>query len=72
MSARAGARTAMIGRVGADDFGDKLLQHLVAAGVDRAVVAWTGPGSGMSAAIVQDDGDYGAVIVSGANLTHRT
>ena len=69
MSARAGARTAMIGRVGADDFGDKLLQHLVAAGVDRTAVAVDrSTGSGMSAAIVQDDGDYGAVIVSGSNL----
>ena len=55
--------------VGADDFGDKLLQHLVAEGVDRTGVAVDrSTGSGMSAAIVQDDGDYGAVIVSGSNL----
>ena len=59
----------MIGRVGADDFGDKLLQHLVAEGVDTTAVAVDrSTGSGMSAAIVQDDGDYGAVIVSGSNL----
>ena len=69
MAARAGARTAMIGRIGDDDFGDELVAHLDAVGVDRHEVAVDGTtGSGMSAAIVQDDGDYGAVIVSGANL----
>jgi ribokinase len=69
MAARAGARTAMIGRVGNDDFGARLRRHLDAAGVDaRAVSVDPAAGSGMSAAIVQDDGDYGAVIVSGSNL----
>lgn len=69
MAARAGARTAMIGRVGDDDFGARLKHNLAAAGVDaRAVGVDPAAGSGMSAAIVQDDGDYGAVIVSGANL----
>jgi ribokinase len=69
MAARAGARTAMIGRVGDDDFGARLRRNLAAAGVDaRAVGVDPAAGSGMSAAIVQDDGDYGAVIVSGANL----
>ncbi len=69
MAARAGARTAMIGRIGADDFGADLRAHLAAAGVDHDAVTVDGAtGSGMSAAIVQDDGDYGAVIVSGSNL----
>ncbi len=69
MAARAGARTAMIGRVGDDDFGRHLRAHLDAAGVDASCVGVdAAAGSGMSAAIVQDDGDYGAVIVSGANL----
>ena len=68
-AARAGARTAMIGRVGADDFGQALIDNLARAGVDLTGVS-TDPhtGSGMSVAILQDDGDYGAVIVSGANL----
>ncbi|MFO1146788.1 MAG: PfkB family carbohydrate kinase [Alsobacter sp.] len=68
-AARAEARTAMIGRVGTDAFGETLAGHLRSAGVDTSAVT-TDPeaGSGMSVAIVQDDGDYGAVIVSGANL----
>ncbi len=68
-AARAGARTAMIGRVGADDFGQTLTHNLAQAGVDlTGVNIDTDKGSGMSAAILQDDGNYGAVIVSGANL----
>ena len=69
MSAKLGARTAMIGRVGQDDFGTRLIAHLDRAGVDRCEVG-TDPaaGSGMSVAIVETTGDYGAVIVSGSNL----
>jgi ribokinase len=59
----------MIGRVGADDFGARLRAHLEESGVDaRAVLVDAVAGSGMSAAIVRGDGEYGAVIVSGANL----
>lgn len=69
MAARAGARVAMIGRVGRDDFGVRLRSHLADAGVDsRAVLVDESAGSGMSAAILRDGGDYGAVIVSGSNL----
>lgn len=69
MAARAGARTAMIGRVGDDDFGKSLRRHLIESGVDgRAVGVDQKAGSGISAAILQEDGEYGAVIVSGANL----
>lgn len=67
-AARAGASTAMIGRVGQDNFGRTLLDNLVASGVDASSVGADGVlGTGMSVAILQDDGDYGAVIVSGAN-----
>ena len=69
MAARASARTAMIGRVGADAFGDRLRANLAARGVDAScVMVDKAGGSGISAAIVRDDGEYGAVIVSGANL----
>jgi ribokinase len=68
-AARAGASTAMIGRIGNDDFGRSLIANLNACGVDCAAVSTDGSrGSGMSVAILQDSGDYGAVIVSGSNL----
>eukprot|EP01037_Dinobryon_pediforme_P018135 gene18135-18381_t len=69
MSARMGARTAMIGRIGQDDFGTRLLANLDKAKVERSMVAIDEhAGSGMSVAILDKSGDYGAVIVSGANL----
>jgi ribokinase len=66
---RFGVRTSMIGRVGSDDFGGRLINHLKSAGVGIEHVR-TDPeeGSGMSVAIIDAQGDYGAVIVSGANL----
>ncbi|ESY16666.1 MULTISPECIES: ribokinase [unclassified Mesorhizobium] len=68
-AARAGVRAAMIGAVGDDDFGTALLANLDRAGVDRRFVrVAAGAGSGMSVAIFDSDGDYGAVIVSGSNL----
>jgi ribokinase len=59
----------MIGRIGRDDFGARLLANLDRAGVDRSAVE-TDPeaGSGMSVASIDAQGDYGAVIVSGSNL----
>ena len=68
-AARAGAVTRMVGAVGADDFGTFLINGLDAAGVDRShVCVLEGTASGMSVAISDDEGDYGAVIVSGSNL----
>jgi len=67
-AAQAGAVVRMFGAVGDDDFGDFLMSRLVSAGVDARHVARTGGrGSGMSVAISDSSGDYGAVIVSGAN-----
>jgi ribokinase len=68
-AAQLGAWASMVGRVGNDDFGKRLLSHLRDAGVDAQHV-YTDPeaGSGMSVAIIDAEGDYGAVIVSGANL----
>ncbi len=66
---RQGVATAMVGAVGNDAFGAALLAGLDRAGVDRSAVAvLDGAPSGMSVAILDDEGDYGAVIVSGANL----
>jgi ribokinase len=63
-----GAKTAMIGCVGQDSFGQTLRENLKSAKVDtRGVTTDTAKGSGMSVAILQDNGEYGAVIVSGSN-----
>ncbi len=68
-AARAGILTRMAGAVGDDDFGAYLLKGLDAAGVERSHVSvLAGTASGMSVAISEDEGDYGAVIVSGSNL----
>ena len=68
-AARAGAHTAMIGRVGDDAFGQTLRANLKTESVDDSgVLTDSVQGSGMSVAILQDNGDYGAVIVSGSNL----
>lgn len=68
-AAQFGAQASMIGRVGDDDFGRRLLSHLQSAQVDtKHVRIDPGASSGMSVAIIDAEGDYGAVIVSGANL----
>jgi ribokinase len=67
--ARAGCASRMVSAIGDDSFGYFILQQLLAAGVDAAHVAQlVGTGSGMSVAISDAEGDYGAVIVSGSNL----
>lgn len=68
-ASRAGAAVRMVGAVGDDEFGRFLLDALEASGVDATRVAkLPRTGSGMSVAISDSEGDYGAVIVSGANL----
>jgi ribokinase len=68
-AARHGASSRMVGAVGADDFGRRLVENLAAEGVDTSLVqVVAGYGSGMSVAIVDPSGDYGAIIVSGVNL----
>ena len=69
-AARHGARTAMVGAVGTDDFGRNLVRNLASYGVETtAVQEVAGGASGMSVALVEPHGDYGAVIVSGVNLS---
>ena len=68
MAARAGAKCAMIGRVGNDDFGCALTDNLKSNAVNFDFVSVDADHcSGMSVAIVEAAGDYGAVIVSGSN-----
>ena len=68
-AAQAGADVRMAGAIGDDGFGAFLLEKLQAGGVDPQHIAkLPAVGSGMSVAISDAEGDYGAVIVSGANL----
>lgn len=64
-----GAKTHMIGSVGDDALGATQTSALRVAGVDVSRVR-VDPDvkSGMSVAMIDDDSDYGAVIVSGANM----
>ncbi len=64
----AGAEVSMIGAVGNDDFGSTLLAGLESADIDTGEIARLNDvGSGMSVAILDAQGDYAAVVVSGAN-----
>ena len=67
-AAQMGAMTAFAGRVGDDASGSALLQGLTEAGVETGQVQRGSGASGMSVAIVEPRGGYGAVIVSAANL----
>lgn len=66
-AARHGAEVEMIGCLGDDGFGDRLRARLEAAGVGLDRIRTVEQGSGMSVALQQADGDYAAVVVSGAN-----
>lgn len=66
---QAGASVRMVGAIGCDSFGDFLIDTLESHGVATNNIERLGTiGTGMSVAHIDDDGDYGAVIVSGANL----
>ncbi|MFO6464364.1 PfkB family carbohydrate kinase [Jannaschia sp. KMU-145] len=66
-AAACGARVAFAGAVGSDDAGARMLAELDGASVDRDRVARVAGASGMSVAIETATGDYGAVVVTGAN-----
>lgn len=67
-AAKAGATVTFAGAVGADEQGKFLLQTLKNAGINcDSVEIITTVSSGMSVAITDTEGDYGAVIVSNAN-----
>lgn len=67
-ASKAGADVLFAGAVGADEQGKFLLNTLQGAGVDtEAVEIINEIPSGMSVAITDAEGDYGAVVVSNAN-----
>ncbi len=66
-AARAGAKVSFAGRIGNDAAGQSMRKHLVEAGVDISQLQQGDGASGMSVAIVTEDKEYGAVIVSAEN-----
>ena len=71
-AARIGAQVAMAGRVGNDGFGTIVLETLARSQVDHSQVLRVNGATGMSVAIVESGGEYGAVVVSGVNQTIDT
>ena len=67
-AARAGARVAMVGAVGADDLGDEALRELADEGVDVAAVARLDEvATGVAAIVVDERGENQIAVASGAN-----
>lgn len=67
-AARLGAQVKLVGRVGADSFGDILLDTLAQAGVDTThVVQLENEASGVAFITVDDGGQNTIVVASGAN-----
>ena len=72
-AARNGAQTFMIGRVGRDDFGDRLRATLVASGVDTTYLTLDAQeGTGISPVLTGSDGEYASIIVPGAGWRLET
>ena len=66
-AARAGASVAMVGAVGADEFGTRLLDELAGEGVDVAGVArLPGVATGLAAIVVDEKGENQIAVASGA------
>ena len=63
-----GANVDFIGRVGGDAFGKKLERTINNGSIDISQLQRDSGASGMSVAILDPQGEYGAVIVSEANL----
>lgn len=71
--AKAGGQVAMIGRVGADDYGHSLKDNLEAQGVDTAHILTTpDTTTGIALIIVEESGENRILLVSGANGQVKT
>ncbi|TCP96844.1 ribokinase [Cricetibacter osteomyelitidis] len=68
-AAKAGCSVTMVSAVGNDDFSAFLLNRLKQSNINTNFIQHIdSASSGMSVAIMDAEGDYGAVVVSGANL----
>jgi ribokinase len=70
-AARAGARTRMVGCLGEDEFGRRLLESLSGAGVDTSAVTLRGERTGCAAICVDTGGENQIAVAGGANLEAR-
>ena len=62
-AARAGARTSIVGAVGADGYGDDVLAALAADGIDAGGVRRVAGGTGMAFPVVDDAGQNTIIVV---------
>lgn len=68
-AAKCGCNVIMVGALGNDSFGKSMRNVLISHKVDTSYLQnCEKTGSGISVAIMDDEGDYGAVIVGGANV----
>ena len=67
-ASRMGADVHFAGRAGSDSFGDIIRDKLRIGGIDSSQLQVDAGASGMSVALVDGQGEYGAVVVSAANL----
>ncbi|MEV0035823.1 ribokinase [Streptomyces sp. NPDC050804] len=68
-AARAGGAVAMIGAVGADEYGELLRHTLAASAVDTDLLRTVEGPSGTAHIVVDDDGGNAIVVIPGANGT---
>ncbi|QGJ70383.1 Ribokinase [Planctomycetales bacterium 10988] len=67
-AARLGAEVRMIGRVGGDDYGDRLLENLRNEGIDTGSVFLSSEqSSGLAIVAVEESGENAITVISGAN-----
>ncbi|HZC13404.1 MAG TPA: PfkB family carbohydrate kinase, partial [Thermoleophilaceae bacterium] len=72
-AARVGASVALVGAVGADEFGSRLVEDLDREGVNVAgVTRLQGAASGVAAIMVDEHGENQIAVASGANHMLRT
>jgi ribokinase len=65
---RLGGRAAMVGRVGADSFGEQMSQNLASNGVDiRYLRRVTEVSTGVALIVVEENGENRIIVVPGAN-----
>jgi ribokinase len=71
-AARAGAQVALVGAVGADEFGERLIEDLTGEGVGVAAVArLQGAATGVAVIVVDEKGENQIAVASGANHVLR-